>query len=479
MRTPGRARSLWWRHRHALLPLAILLALWIPGANQGWYRTDTHYYAAIARQAWDAALHERAAVPLLDLKAGAEPYFNKPPLAFIIHGGFIEALGLSLWAVRLPSLLAAMGCAWATTLALRRVAGWRLALAGGLVLATTLEFFRYTRAISLDLWLALWLALALLMVAAGLRRRGRPSATLLVLSGVPVALALLTKPLMGLAFPAVIGLWLGLTGRGRLAWTMLAAAALAAALAAPWHLWMAARHPEFALVYFKQQGLDRALGGHGATLAPGAASAPAPEPWWYYLRIIGQSYWPWLATLALGLFTLATGRERPRPHVRRTLGLAALWCGAWLLALSLAGGKSDRYLVLVWPFMAALAAWPLARPAAGLGKRVGRVFMDLAAPAALAASVVLAVVGVRVHAPRDPAWDELTHRLDAAPGATLVTTPRGHPIGAHLVMLGRPWPPMLHGPPAPGAWILSHPDEPAPANAHELMRSEEFVLSAP
>jgi 4-amino-4-deoxy-L-arabinose transferase-like glycosyltransferase len=436
-----------------------LLALWLPGAHAGWYRTDTHYYAAIAKQAIDAAIESDSLTPLFDLKAGDQPYWNKPPLVFIIEGATIKLLGLSLWSVRLPSLLAAAALVIAAAGVARRLAGARMGVLAGLVGATTLEVFRYTRAVSLDLWLAALVMLAVWCVVRGVRRGPEaraPGTGWVLLAGVPLGLALLTKPLVALLSVPVLMAWAVLIGERRLLAPLLGAGVIAAAIATPWHVFMLVSHPGFAGVYFGEQSLQRVTSGMSDAIGAG--------PWWYYLGVIGESYWPWLATLVVGLIIWA--RRGASGADRRALLLSMVWCGAWLVLLSLSAGKYSRYLLPVWPLLGFVSAWLLARsPSRGAARRASRTVVLWLGPGALLAGVLAAGLfpDRLIHAPRDRVWDDARAVIGARPDLPVLCTPAAHPMAANLVMLGHPWPATLTTVPDTPFLLLSSPrHEPTP-----------------
>lgn len=488
MTRPTRAIATYLRLRPTLIAVAVLIALWLPGVNQGWYRTDTHFYAAIAKQAWDTAASTGDWAALFDLRAGSEPYMNKPPLVFIIHGACIRAFGLDLWTVRLPSLVASLIAAAATVSFMRRLSGWRAAMMSGLVLATSVEFFRYGRAISLDLWQCAFVMLAIAFVVRGLGTRlGAVRLGWVIASGVPLGCALLCKPFVALLAPVLLGAWV-LTEpslrprRGQLLAGLILSMLVAAAVAAPWHLWMFSRHGEgFINIYIRQQSLDRAL---GTPDSPGAA-----EPWWYYLRVIGEGYWPWLVTLAIALVTIIRTPRAPDADARRTLRLAALWSSVWLLLLSTFGGKSPRYTVIIWPLLAAVSGWVLVRMgqgASGTPRRISRQVMFWFAPLVLAASIIISismhtgVLSARMHKPRHSAWDQILARTAEFPDRQVVCAPTALAISANLVMLGRPWPPVLADSAAPAkpTWIILDPKQrkSARTDIRVAIESDEVIL---
>ena len=396
----------------ALVPAAILIAFWLPGANQGGWRVDTGLYAAIARYAYESGR-------FLDLHTGDQPYFNKPPLAFLIHGLFLHLFGPHLWAARIPTLIGAITCALVTVRAAWLLSGPRVAVFTGLVLATTIEYFRFTRAISLDMWQTLWLMCALWIASEALTRR---SGKLLILVGVPIAMALLTKQMVGLAALPILAIWLIWIGRARMALWLIPAALLALALAAPWHLFMTLRYPgEFLPHYFGSQALGRATG-----------ASFDRDPWWLYLHILSRTYWPWLPIASIALF-LAIFRSPLDPRAEHTdMGaipsraaerLCALWSICWLIALSIFAGKAARYAIVLYPCLAWISAIWLARRAPRFVLLPIRAAERWLPPAALVTCSAIAIIGVRIHRPEAAQWPDLFAELAARGNPDLWASP--------------------------------------------------------
>lgn len=399
----------------------MLVGIWLPGVQQGAFRVDTGLYAAIAKYAY-------AGGSWWDLHVGAVPYFNKPPLAFWMHGIILQVLGTELWTVRIGSLLAALIAAVAAVRLVRLFAGWRAALLTAIVLATTIEFFRYGRAFSLDLWLATWFMLALCCAGQAVRR---DRAAWMIGVGAVLGLSLLTKPLMGFVPLAMIALWLVWIRRARLLLPLGGAAVLAVAIASPWHVAMVMEHGDaFAGKYFGAETISRVIGGGGPS--DETMQGPPTGPWWYYFGSMSRKYWPWLLALpfAFGAAIMHGGRGTVAHPMsaddrRRALErLLLIWTIGWLLALCISSGKSGRYAVIVQPTLAALiGVWLVMRqsgPAQGRGRLARGVQLLLAwlGPAALVTGVVLALLPIRVHRPpteAQTAFESFLEENDGAP----------------------------------------------------------------
>lgn len=452
-RTPPFGRSVW------VIPVILLVAACLPWLFGGRWGVDTGWYAGISLQAYNEG-------DFWSLRAGDRPFFNKPPLAFWVHGAFMKVLGADLWVIRLPGVIAAAGCVALTALIARRLSGPGTGLLAGVAMATTAEFFRLTDRFRLDFLLLLFLLLAVWLVVIGFQRgRGR----LVLLSGVPIGLALLVKPILALyAFP-VLGLWLVLAGRGRLAWWLIPAAAASLLVAGPWHLSMVATHGSaFADEYFGRQSFERARG----TLF-------GAEPWWYYLGYLGRNYWPWMLGLALCLVQFY---RRPALARRPGLLLAIIWAGAWLAALSLFADKKKQYLLPVYPALSWMAASAVARAAPGLAMPRARHAMATITAAALLVSVlVTAFVIPRTRRPMAPEWEDLYAFLreqgvrEVWNGGIYYTD-----AGMIYVRTGM-WPRNTELPgnkrrdPPPGALVLYDTENRAPPGGDELFRSGKLV----
>lgn len=370
------------------VPLLLLLAVTLPHLEQGDFRVETAHYGAIGLQAWREpglfwTLHEQPQIH----------YFNKPPLVFWIHGLFLHLFGVTLSAARIPSILAAAGCVLITTSLAFRFMGRATALASGVILALTYEFFRRTREISLDMW-QLFFMLAAVWLWAWAGRTGRRHGRWM--AGIPLGLALLCKPLMALLVPCILIGWrftLDPKKSGRFKdFALLIATALAVAL--PWHLSMIHLHGEaFTRQYLGHEVVQRMQGLRN--------NMPA----WYYAVEIGRSYWPWFILLAVGI--VKWRRTDVSRHHRNALSGALIWIAVWAAVLTLFPDKRPRYALPLYPMMAMIGGYGLASLPwkrlrvwfrHGLGWTAGIILI-------IAATV--SVLPIQVQAPPDPALTAL------------------------------------------------------------------------
>ncbi|MAY73260.1 MAG: hypothetical protein CMJ31_00775 [Phycisphaerae bacterium] len=447
---------LWARTRIYLLPAVLLLAIALPHLDQGDWRTDTGRYAAVGLQAWRES-------EFLTLRTHPDdPWFNKPPLAILIHGLFVHVGGVHLWVARLPSVLAAVGCVLAAVWTARAFHVRGVALVVGLVLAMTYEFFRRSREVSLDLW-----QLFFLTTAMGMYVRAVSGSTVRWASGsgAMIGLALLCKPLVGLMALPILGAWsVAVTehrGRAALSFGLLTLAAVA--VAAPWHVYMVVEHgAAFTGQYF------------GAEVADRAAGEIRTQPLWYYLSLLAKTYWPWMIPLFVGLVSLVRHLARGRDG----LALASIWLVVWLSLISLFPDKAPRYAIILYPSAAWIAGWWVATNGATSGRRTARRVTGGAIGVACVVSVVIGVLPIRVQRGENPAW---TAALETTVGREVVAIDVDTNQIARFYLAGQAWPTPIEIPSdaPPTVLILRTPDFDwvPPPNEKVVFREERVCLT--
>ena len=436
------------RHRLVIAPCLLLLALWLPGVTQGWFRTDAPVYAALSLNTYLQPLSESWSPAF-----GAEPYFNKPPLTFYIHGLFLYLMGPTMLAARIPALLIAMATVVITALHARSLTNTRTALIAALVLASTLEFFRYTKTISLDLVLTLFLTAFVALIA---RPNAKPRHILL--ASIPLGLALLTKPFVALLAIPPLAIWLILQhrtpkpsvssphplpsggegkrpkrarvrGSSALLYLLLAAL-IACAIAAPWHIAMYLKHA--------QPFLDEYIGSQAVSRI--TSNAHGSAPWWEYFRILGEAYWPWLIPFALAIITFA--RRQTPTKFKPAATLAIIWCAFWCIILSLSTDKSGRYLVPIYPYAAILCAtWLVSFFNRAQLASIQRGAIPITAALLLLALASNFIPAIRVHKPINPELAEVLDVLNKYEGDDpIVVGPRAKALASNIFLATGNWP---------------------------------------
>ena len=172
-------------------------------------------------------------------------YLEKAPLMYWSVAASYKVFGISEWSTRFPLMLGVL----AMILATFGLGRWAFDVEGGfdagLVLATALGPYLFTRFLIPDVLVGLWLTLTFWLFLESLEQ-AKPSRAICWGLAAVCALNVLTKGLIGLVFPAgAIGLYLLLTGNLRhLLRLRLASSTLVfLAIAAPWHILAELRNP--------------------------------------------------------------------------------------------------------------------------------------------------------------------------------------------------------------------------------------------
>lgn len=275
-------------------------------------------------------------------------YFEKPPLQYWIGALFFKLLGINEFAARLWPALAGLltvcavgftgGRLWGRETGLRA-----LAIAGSMTWIVTNTHF-----LTLDAGLTLFLTLALCALllaewsgdAAPVRRRW------IWLAWAAMALAVLSKGLIGIVIPGGTLLLVSLWRRDFGLWRRMhwvSGTLLFLLIAAPWFVLASMRNPGFAEFFFIHEHFARYL-----TQVHRREGA-----WWYYLPPLLGGLLPWTGALPwLGR------RSRDAVSPGRIAASDVLWVWALfvLLFFSASGSKLPSYILPMFPALALLLA---------------------------------------------------------------------------------------------------------------------------
>jgi len=315
-----------------------------------------------------------------------QPFFDKPVLAYWLMAAAMKGLGTTPAAARLVPVLASIGLvlvtAWLGTLLFDR----RSALAGAVVLATTLAFLSFARMAMSDVPLALWTTLAVALAVLAYRPT-RPWWTVPLLGAV-AGLGFATKGPIALLVPGVAVLLLMWENRRR----PLPCGAVPLALGALGFLvlglgWFALVHDRLGheplVHFFLRENVERFAG----------EAFDVGRPSWFYLPAYLAEGLPWSLFLPIAQWRLLLSRDGDEASRARFLGL---WAALVLLVLSLSRGKIDYYLLPLYPALSLLVGRYLAAmPWGRLDRAWARVVL-------LAEAVALVLVLARPPRVPDP-----------------------------------------------------------------------------
>lgn len=282
------------------------------------------------------------------------PYFEKPPLVYWTVGLCREIFGPGEFSMRLAPALFGLAGGLLTYAAARRLYGRPAALAAAIVLGTSLLYFVLSRILLLDMAVSVLMAATLFCFILGVREPAGPTRRWFFLGlYASAALATLAKGLVGFLIPgAVMFLWLLIFNQWRrlLPMHLGAGVLLFLALAAPWHLLAAQRHPEWAHFYFVREHWERFT-----TTTHNRAAPP-----WFFVPVILAGLFPWVGFLGGAVReALAGGWARRRENA--DAWFLVTWVVFVFLFFSKSQSKLIPYILPVFPPLAVMIGAWLAR----------------------------------------------------------------------------------------------------------------------
>lgn len=295
---------------------------------------------------WDEAIYgvvtrELLAHPGLTLRYGDDLWFEKPPLAFWLMGVSSSVLGLTEFALRLPSALFGIAAIVLQYFAGRRLGGRTAGLLAAVLLLGAPQFVAYSRMAMTDVPLT---SLGMLSVVLLLCAKKRPS--LMMSAGAAFGLAILTKSVAAFLFlPGLLSIAVAQHGGRVLHSKQIGLATIVAlAVALPWHAWSTVTYGRsFLDQYFGLHVVDRflrPLEGHEGS------SFYYLETYFHNAGFLAPVHAAGIA-LALGLAII---KRDPLLAAASILPLAAF------TIVSLQGTKIGGYLTPVCPGAALAAA---------------------------------------------------------------------------------------------------------------------------
>jgi 4-amino-4-deoxy-L-arabinose transferase-like glycosyltransferase len=358
------------------IPLLLVGIVYISTGNRAVIDYDEGHYSEVALQ-------------MIQRGDWVTPYDNgvrfleKPPWMYWVTAASFWIFGISEFALRLPSSLAMIALSWVVMRMVKPIGGTPAAAIAGLALSFSAGAYLFTREALHDVWLVLFLTLSLCAFLEWHRDPDHSLRSALVFYGA-LAGAVMTKSLVGLAFPLGIIALFFLLSRERPRWHtlhLLPGGLLFLALTIPWHWLAAIRNHDFLYSFFLNEQVLRFLGKHDP---PIVWSIPLLTFW----ALILVWFFPWTA------FLPAAFALRRKVFDSSSLGalrrLALIWL-AVILGFYTISGRLEHYAFLILPALSILAG--IALSDAENSKAVKWGFRGLAAFGVLA---LLAGLGIAV-----------------------------------------------------------------------------------
>ena len=335
-------------------------------------------------------------------------YLEKSPLIYWMIAASYKIFGVSDWAARIPMALSAMGLCWLTAAFGIWAFGRRAGFYAGLIVATCIGLFLFTRVLIPDVMLTLTIALAMWAFLRALDPgEPRPRQWALALAA-SLGVGLLLKSTVAVLFPVAAALiYLFLTHQlfSRKTWQRLhpfSGAAIVLLIAAPWHILATLRNPPyfsfslhsvqgeyhgFLWFYFMNEQVLRFL---NLRYPRDYNTVPRVYFWLFHLLWLfpWSAYFPAVAKLSF----------KPLDRAGRVRLLALCWTGFMLVFFTFSTTQ-EYYTMPCYPALALLLGSAMA--AEGVWVRRGtRVITAIAGCAAVALIAILVLVR-NVPAPGD------------------------------------------------------------------------------
>jgi 4-amino-4-deoxy-L-arabinose transferase-like glycosyltransferase len=359
--------------------VALLIALfaiaWFAGlGTRKLVHPDEGRYAEIARE---MAVSGDWVTPRLNgLK-----YFEKPPLQYWMTAAAYRAFGVHEWTARLWPALASFAAILVVGYAGWRLGGATMGVYAGLALAGTAAHAINGHLLSLDAGLAACLAVAL----AGFLIAQRPDAgprserTWMLVAWTGMALAMLSKGLIGLVLPGGALVLYTLLQRDFALWRRLHVGKgllLFLALTAPWFILVAQANDEFLQFFFVHEHFQRFT----TTEHKRTGSA------WYFVPLLLVGSLPWTLLHFFGARRAWGGQPAANGFSWQRFAIA--WAVFIFVFFSASGSKLPSYILPMFPALALLAGWLLLQFDTGV---LSRLTLPLTLAAAIATVALLLI----------------------------------------------------------------------------------------
>jgi 4-amino-4-deoxy-L-arabinose transferase-like glycosyltransferase len=332
-------------------------------------------------------------------------YLEKSPLKYWMIATSYMVFGVHDWAARIPVALATVLLCWVTTRFGMWAFGRRTGMYAGLVLATGVGLFLFTRILIPDVILTLAITLALWGMMRALDPDEPHPGRWAIAMWAAMGTGLLLKGLIAAVFPVAAGLlYIAVSGQflRRETWKRLkifSGALVFLAIAAPWHVIATLRNPpylDFTLhsesgsyrgffwFYFLNEHVLRFLNRRWPR-----DYNTVPRLWFWLFHLLWM--FPWTAYLPRTLNLGYRGSDR----ASRTRRLALCWAG-FILVFFTFSTTQEYYSMPAYPALALLLACAIAK-----GEGFARVPVTVVAGLAAAAIAAILVLVWNTPAPGD------------------------------------------------------------------------------
>ncbi|HEX3633271.1 MAG TPA: glycosyltransferase family 39 protein [Casimicrobiaceae bacterium] len=281
-------------------------------------------------------------------------YFEKPALQYWLTAAAYEAFGIHQWTARLwPALAGFAGVLFIGYVGLR-LGGPPLGLYSAAALGGCLWYVLNAHILTLDSGLTLWMSVGFGALLLAQRRAAteREQRMWMLLAWSALALAVLSKGLIGVVLPGASLFLYSLLTRDWAVWRRLHLAGgllLFALIAVPWFVAVSLANPEFFRFFFIHEHFERFL----------TNEHHREGAWWYFVPILAGGILPWLTVLAW---------TAPRLWSRAAVDgngfswqrFALVWSVFIFVFFSVSSSKLPSYILPIFPPLALVIGVQLA-----------------------------------------------------------------------------------------------------------------------
>lgn len=326
-----------------LLTVVFGLLFFLCNASRPLFVPDEGRYAEIAREMM--VKHDFITPYLNNIK-----YFEKPILFYWLEVGAAKLGGMNLFSLRSVNALLALLLCLGTYITGRKLFDRNTGLLSAFALGTSTLYFLMAHMITLDMAVTVFVNLSLFAFLLGVNETASHRKWYFYSAYTCAALAVLTKGLIGIVFPAmIIGAWIITFNQWRILTKMYLPSGilLFLTIAAPWHLLVGHRNPEFVYFYFIEQQFLRYTNvdiGHY-------------QPFWFFIPNILLGFIPWIVVLPAALLHACRNTWSKQRLNEGFLLLTALLI---FVFFSFSKSKLIPYILPVFPALAIMTGHYLA-----------------------------------------------------------------------------------------------------------------------
>jgi 4-amino-4-deoxy-L-arabinose transferase-like glycosyltransferase len=327
-------------NRTALVLLVVALAVvwFVPLGWRHLIPSDEGRYAEMAREMFLTG-------DWITPRYNGYKYFEKPPLQTWMNALTFAWFGIGEWQARLYTALAG----FAGVLLVGYTGARLFTPLAGFLAAVVLACSPYWNLMghfnTLDMGLSLWMTITLCALLLAQRPGLRPAAARgwMWACWASMALAVLSKGLVGLILPGAVLVLYTLIARDWVLWKRLhlvSGLVIFFAIATPWFVLVQQRNPEFLNFFFIVQQFRRYL----------TPEQNRPGPFYYFVPVLLVGFLPWLSVAWQGL--RHAWRMPRQPNGFAPMLVLLIWSGFIFLFFSTSHSKLISYVLPVAPALA-------------------------------------------------------------------------------------------------------------------------------